>query len=107
MDETYGGVNDYIRLQQLMAELDQEIDAYRRAGCQLAENEAEYRQQLAIMILHERAKGTPVTVISDICRGDESIAQLKLLRDSPTSSTTHPASGLTRSSWTSESSTTR
>lgn len=82
MDETYGGAGDYIRLQRLMTELDQEIDSYRRAGCQLAENEAEYRQQLAVMILHERAKGTPVTIISDICRGDESIAQLKLLRDS-------------------------
>ena len=82
MDDSYGGVADYVRLQQLMAELDQEIDAYSRAGCQLAENEAEYRQQLAIMILHERAKGTPVTVIGDICRGDENIAHLKLLRDS-------------------------
>ena len=32
MDDTYGGVADYLRLQQLMEELDREIDAYRKAG---------------------------------------------------------------------------
>ena len=81
MDESFGGVGDYLMLQRLMQELDAEIDAYRKAGYQLAENEAEYRMQLQIKILQERSKGTPVTVISDICRGDEDIAYLKQLRD--------------------------
>ena len=82
MDESYGGVGDYLLLQRLMQELDAEIDAFCKAGYQLAENEAEYRMNLQVKILHERAKGTPVTVISDICRGDEEIAYLKQLRDS-------------------------
>ena len=81
MDDTYGGVADYLRLQQLMEELDREIDAYRKAGYQLAENEAEYRMALNIKILRERSVGTPVTIISDLCRGDEEIAYLRQLRD--------------------------
>lgn len=81
MDESLGGVGDYLMLQRLMQELDAEIDAYRKAGYQLAENESTYRMGLQVKILHERAKGTPVTVIGDICRGDEEIAYLKLLRD--------------------------
>ena len=32
-------------------------------------------------IVEERDKGTPVTIISDICRGDEVIAELKFQRD--------------------------
>ena len=31
--------------------------------------------------LEERSKGTPVTVISDLCRGREDIAELKQRRD--------------------------
>ena len=78
----YGGAGDYFELTEIMSELEREVDALRRAGCQLAENESEYRQALAIKILNERAKGTPVTIISDVCRGDPDIAELKLLRDS-------------------------
>ena len=37
--------------------------------------------RLRIAILEERDKGTPVTVISDVCRGREDIAELKRLRD--------------------------
>ena len=82
MDESYGGVGDYIKLQQLMAALDEELTNYRNAGYQLADNEAEYRMNLAIKILAERAKGTPVTIINDLCRGDREIAYLRKLRDS-------------------------
>lgn len=64
-----------------MDELDREIDAHRNAGYQLAENEAEYRMALNIKILRERSAGTPVTIISDLCRGDEEIAYLRQLRD--------------------------
>jgi hypothetical protein len=32
-------------------------------------------------ILEERAKGTPVTIISDVCRGDPEVAKLRLERD--------------------------
>lgn len=53
----------------------------RVAGVQLAENEAEYRKALRLAILEERANRTPVTIISDLCRGREDIADLKLARD--------------------------
>lgn len=75
-------------MQDLAAQIDeltelmtQELDNCRKSGVQLAENEAEYRKMLRIEILAERAKGTPVTVIGDICRGKEAIADAKLRRD--------------------------
>lgn len=46
-----------------------------------AETEMRYRIALAKEILKLRAEGTPVTIISDICRGDETIAFLKMQRD--------------------------
>lgn len=75
-------------MQDLFAKADEvydllvdELDSARRAGCQLAENESAYRQALRLAILHERERGTPVTVIGDICRGDPEIADLKRARD--------------------------
>ena len=47
----------------------------------MQKTESEYRQALAKKILLEREKGTPVTVISDVCRGDKEIAILKFERD--------------------------
>lgn len=53
----------------------------RTTGIQHAENDAEYRKELRKAILQERAKGTPVTIISDLCRGLPYIADLRLNRD--------------------------
>lgn len=53
----------------------------RERGRKKSEAEAKYRTALAKKILLERDKGTPVTIINDICRGDEEIAKLKLERD--------------------------
>ena len=71
----------YGEREQLFDQLMQELEALRRTGQQYAENEAEYRKALRIAILEERSKGTPVTVISDLCRGREDIAELKQRRD--------------------------
>ena len=72
-------------LQQERKELEerlmQEIEAYEKSGCQLAKNEAEYRKALRVEILLERANKTPVSIVSDICRGKPEIAELKLNRD--------------------------
>lgn len=57
------------------------LDECRNAGVQNAENEAEYRKMLRKEILLERDNKTPVTIISDICRGKEEIADAKLNRD--------------------------
>ena len=53
----------------------------RQSSVQLAENEKSYRVALAKAILEERAKGTPVSIINDLCRGREDIAQLRFSRD--------------------------
>ena len=50
-------------------------------GREYAQAEQDYRIALAQKILIERDKGTPVTIISDICRGDREIAKKKLDRD--------------------------
>lgn len=69
------------RIDELTGQLQDELATLKSSGCQLAENEAEYRMRLRIAILEERDNGTPVTIISDVCRGREDIAELKRLRD--------------------------
>lgn len=53
----------------------------KKRGISKAKAEAEYRTALAEKILIERDKGTPVTIINDVCRGDREIAKLKMERD--------------------------
>lgn len=74
--------------QELMAELsskhsllDSALQLFGKRGRANAEAEQKYRVALAQKILEERDKGTPVTIISDICRGDKAIAKLKFERD--------------------------
>lgn len=71
----------YGQLDELTGLLMAELETCRTSGCQYAENEAEYRKALRTAILEERAKGTPVTITSDLCRGRPEIAELKRLRD--------------------------
>jgi hypothetical protein len=52
-----------------------------KRGRESANAEQTYRVALAKKILEERDKGVPVTIISDICRGDREIARLKFERD--------------------------
>ena len=74
--------SDFAELDRLMQSLDSDVDAMRRCGAQLAENERDYRVALRSEILRERASGTPVSIIGDVCRGKKSIADLKMARDS-------------------------
>ncbi len=71
----------YERLDDLTDRLMEELEVCRTSGCQYAENEAEYRRALRVAILGERAKGTPVTITSDLCRGLPEISELKCRRD--------------------------
>lgn len=50
-------------------------------GRAYAQAEKDYRVAMARKILEERDKGTPVTIISDICRGHPEIAKLRFERD--------------------------
>lgn len=47
----------------------------------LARSEAAYRVELAKEMLRLRAEGQPATLVGDLARGNERIAQLKLERD--------------------------
>ena len=46
-----------------------------------AQAEYDYRVAMRKKILEERANGTPVTIISDLCRGSPEIAKLRMERD--------------------------
>lgn len=50
-------------------------------GKAYAQAERGYKVALAQKIIQEREKGTPVTIISDICKGDHEIARLRFERD--------------------------
>ena len=62
-------------------QLDEAVERIPASGRCFAQSEQEYRIALARRILEERSKGTPVTIISDICRGDREIARLRFERD--------------------------
>lgn len=67
----------YARKNELEALLLQEASTYRQSGIQYACNESEYRKAIRVETLKERAKGTPVTVTSDLVRGLDYVAELK------------------------------
>ena len=50
-------------------------------GRAYAQAERDYRVAMSRKILEERDKGTPVTIISDVCRGTPEIAKLRFERD--------------------------
>ena len=70
-----------IELQDKLKMINKAIDKLARNGQSLAESEMHYRIELAKMMLEERSKGTPVTCLGDICRGNPKIAALKFTRD--------------------------
>lgn len=75
------GQDLFLELQHKIALLDTALGELGKRGSKNAEAEMNYRIKLAEKILIEREKGTPVTIISDICRGDKEIARLKFDRD--------------------------
>jgi len=63
------------------AMLDTAVKQLGVRGKAYAQAERDYKVALAQKILWEREKGTPVTIISDICKGDSEIARLRFERD--------------------------
>ena len=70
-----------IELNKYRSDLNKAITIIRERGKNRAIAERDYRVELAKEMLRLRAEGVPVTIISDLCRGDEKIADLKLNRD--------------------------
>ena len=63
------------------ARLDAALREFGKRGREYAEAEHDYRVALSQIMLRERDKGTPVTIISDVCKGSAEIAKLRLKRD--------------------------
>lgn len=63
------------------AMLDKAVTQFSARGKAYARAEHDYRVALRKKILEARADGFPVTIISDICRGDPEIARLRLEKD--------------------------
>lgn len=61
--------------------LDKAISQLGVRGRTYAQAEHDYRVALRKKILSERDTRTPVTIISDICRGDPEIARLRFEKD--------------------------
>lgn len=75
-------MNDLVtELQYKIQMINKAIDTLAKNGQKKAEAEMTYRIELAKKMLAERERGTPVTIIGDICRGDARIASLKFDRD--------------------------
>jgi hypothetical protein len=68
-------------MNKIRQELNQAIHILKQRGQDKAKAEHDYRVALAKEILIQRDAGQPVTIISDICRGNKAIAKLKLERD--------------------------
>ena len=70
-----------LELQEKVRLTDQALLQLGKRGEAYAKAEREYRVALQQEILKQRDVGTPVTIISDICRGTPAIAQKKFERD--------------------------
>lgn len=68
-------------LNQYRHNLNKAIEELKKRGQVKAKAERDYRVELAKEILKLRAEGIPVTIINDLARGDEKIANLKMKRD--------------------------
>ena len=75
------GLGLYQELQSKASMLDVAVRELRARGTAYSQAERDYRVALRKAVLEERTKGTPVTIISDVCRGREDIAQLRFERD--------------------------
>ena len=75
------GQDLYIELQGRVSMLDKALQQLGNRGRAWADAEQKYRVALSQRIAVEREKGTPVTIISDVCRGVPEIARLKFERD--------------------------
>lgn len=71
----------FLELQNKMRLLELALGELGKRGRENAQAEMDYRISLSEKIIREREKGLPATIISDVCRGDKSIAMMKFKRD--------------------------
>lgn len=69
------------QVQQKTALLNTALRESKDRGIASAEAERAYRVALSKAMLLERERGTPATILADVCRGREDIAALRQERD--------------------------
>lgn len=75
------GQDLYVQLDAKVKALDSALSEYRKRGEGHAKSRKEYQVSLAKEILLQRNSGVPVTIIQDICKGNERIAELRCKKD--------------------------
>lgn len=70
-----------LELQEKTKLLDKAVYSIVEKGRAYAQAEHDYKVALSKRILAHRADGMPVSIISDICRGEPEIADLRLKKD--------------------------
>lgn len=78
---TSDGLALYHELEQKQRDLTRAIEELKPRGSARSEAECAYRVALKKRIVELRAQGMPVTIIGDVARGDEEIADLRFKRD--------------------------
>ena len=78
-------MDDILKLQkELMKQnkwLEMKLSEQRKLIEKASQAEHDYRVALASKMTTMRMEGTPVTIIPDLCRGDATVAKLKMERD--------------------------
>ena len=67
----------YSELQQLRSSLDELIAKYRRCGSEYARLDREYHTAKAVMTLKMRDEGVPATVIAQVIKGVDPVAEAR------------------------------
>ena len=75
------GQDLFLELSEKVALMDTALKQLKKRGKEYAKAEYEYRVGLRKQILLERENGVPVSIVSDIARGEPEIALLKMQRD--------------------------
>ena len=74
-------MNAVIKLDELIIEYNQKIDDAIDFGIKKAEAEHVYRKALSKYLAEKILQGNKVTVLGDLARGDDKVADLRLERD--------------------------
>ena len=75
------GVRLSMEAETLAARIDELVDALRRDGCQLAQDNRDYRVLRGRRTAELRAQKIPVTIITDLVLGMEDVADARMQRD--------------------------
>ena len=75
------GYDLFKKLNETISNLETALNALSKRGREYAESEKNYRIALSKSMLLAHKNGVPATILTDICRGKEKIANLRFERD--------------------------